>query len=91
MRWTWKLWIITDYENEQTGSDSSCAKFSAEEFMTPHGLLQNALARALGVAACAGSTEIVLGEARHHGGHGVAAGAVFQHDGGTVDGLAGGL
>jgi len=23
MRWTWKLWAITDYENEQTGSDSS--------------------------------------------------------------------
>ena len=48
MRWTWKLWTITDYETNKLAPIHP-GEILREEFMTPHGLLQNALARALGV------------------------------------------
>ena len=89
MRWTWKLWTITDYENEQTGSDSSGRNSPRGVYDAARSFAKRAGA-GIGRAAAPDQRDC-LGETRHHGGHGVAAGAVLQHDGGTVDGFAGGL
>ncbi len=59
-----------------------------EEFMKPLGLSQNGLARALNIPPRR-INEIVPGKARHHGGHGVAPGALFRHHRGNVGGVTG--
>ena len=52
MRSTWKLWIATEDETMKTKSKLPPihpGEILREEFMKPHGLSQNALARALNV------------------------------------------
>jgi len=89
-RWTWKLWIPTnDYENEQAGSDSSGRNSPRGVYDAARSFVKRAGA-GFGRAAAPDQRDCP-GEARHHGGHGITAGAVLWHERRAVDGFASGL